>query len=258
MAYVVYFSVFAIVIICGCMFSILLRVKLQSQMKKINLEAASDKSVKFQENSSSVENSFNYVQYGGILSVILNLADLVTDVLVTTSLLKNADSYILGVFALTFIAAPVIFNIVVVMVFSHHLTEKPACRIWIEKNEFLFTFIQSFSIFSVETLSFSSCGIWNLNLPLQKCDIYKLRTYSMANNILEDIPQLVIVIIANSGGSKWSPFSIISILSSLSSLIWTVLFRFQACSLLYRTIAEEDEDVSVTAENKFCTDMQKL
>eukprot|EP00924_Labyrinthula_sp_SR-Ha-C_P007523 snap_masked-scaffold_24-processed-gene-5.27-mRNA-1 protein AED:1.00 eAED:1.00 QI:0/0/0/0/1/1/2/0/482 len=105
-------------------------------------------------------------------------------------------------------------------------------RKWIEENEVLN------SMFSVEVLQVSNCGIGKLTFPLTQKDIYILRSYSIINNILEDIPQIILILLVrylkppNPFLTLWSPTYIFSFTTSILSLFWTLCFRFQSKSFL--------------------------
>mmetsp|Transcript_9973 Transcript_9973/g.11442 ORF Transcript_9973/g.11442 Transcript_9973/m.11442 type:complete len:588 (+) Transcript_9973:216-1979(+) len=237
-AILLYGSALGVVFLLGCCFACLMGMN--GRRRKMN---------EMHSETAAADDIFVFgVRYGGVLSVVVTLIDLITDVLLASSLLHSETTYMLGLVSFLFIALPAVCNTFIVMTISHQIAAHPQSRAWIQKNDVLLTFIQCLSIFSVEILALASSGICCLTLPMRKTDVYRLRSYSILNNVLEDIPQLVIVVLANLGQSEWVPFSIVAFISSTASLFWTVLFRFQACSLYIHSskaakISDSDNDI---------------
>ena len=189
--------------------------------------------------------------FASLLCVVLVVADLITDVLFSVALFLNVDRrlHYLGIAGLAFTTVPILCNTVLVMIVTHDLTKNRRVRTWIENNDLLTTTIQCLSIFSIETFALAASGVALFSMPLTKYDIYRLRSFAIVNNVLEDIPQLIIVILSRTmyaqddveGESEesWTTYAIVSLASSLASLIWTFLFRFQSCSMVYHERLEK-------------------
>eukprot|EP00924_Labyrinthula_sp_SR-Ha-C_P005106 snap_masked-scaffold_1-processed-gene-21.42-mRNA-1 protein AED:0.28 eAED:0.29 QI:0/0/0/0.5/1/1/2/0/941 len=178
---------------------------------------------------------------GGFITSMFVFGDFITDLMFALSLYYSPNERVsnLFYFAVLFITLPIAVNTTLVIIFSHKATKKKRIRKWIEKHDLVYTCIQCLAIFSVETIALASTGICGLDMPLTKYEIYRLRAYGVVNNVFEDIPQLVIVVLSNSdfyieeGEDTWNIFAIITVCSSVASLIWTLLFRAQSFSMFY-------------------------
>mmetsp|Transcript_22539 Transcript_22539/g.28780 ORF Transcript_22539/g.28780 Transcript_22539/m.28780 type:complete len:579 (+) Transcript_22539:145-1881(+) len=169
------------------------------------------------------------------LSVTLGVFDMTTDFMYAASLFSNGKS-IPGTAVLIFVFLPLLCNLMAILWFQHRKMKNArnsgdrAYKRWIEQNEVLSVVITFLSSISTELLALASIGCWRLNLPLSILDIYQLRTLGIITSVLEDIPQMVIVIMTQ-GSGNWSIIAIVTLATSVVSFVFTVIFRLQSCIL---------------------------
>ncbi|KAK3266169.1 hypothetical protein CYMTET_25194 [Cymbomonas tetramitiformis] len=178
---------------------------------------------------------------------LLSLFDFVSDILFIHFDLGTSeevsDCYVVAVL---FMVISMLGNAAVLTHFLYQqLRDNEELHCWMSANSSITAFIIFLAFTNVEAFALVSCGILpQLNAQLSAAQESQVQMMGLVTNLLEDLPQVIILIIANYRRQQWSDTAALSFVATALAICYSITKRLLSSLLFFSTPVFTGEETS--------------
>ena len=169
-------------------------------------------------------------EYAFISIVFLNIMDALMDAMVLTDELSKDERLLYHYYAsIASLCVSAVVNCIVVMVFLNHVLATNAHFFtWFRNNTATTSGFTVLSFLNASNIQIISSKIFNadaFSAPLSAQAQQTMRVFGIVSNVLEDLPQIAIILHANSITGNWGTTAILCIVGSIMALCFGIIRR---------------------------------
>eukprot|EP00854_Cymbomonas_tetramitiformis_P028146 gene28146-34842_t len=173
---------------------------------------------------------------------LLALVDIISDIVYIHTDLNTGDEEIRGCYyaAVIFLVLSMLANAAVMTHFLvHELRTNQEMHEWVAANTSLATFICFLAFTNVEVFTVaSSRTLPFLNAKLPPQQETRVQMLGLVTNLLEDVPQAVILVFANSLTGTWSSTATVSFVATVLAICYGITKRMLSSILVFTIQAQ--------------------
>eukprot|EP00854_Cymbomonas_tetramitiformis_P000665 gene665-1118_t len=177
-----------------------------------------------------------------VFITLLALADIISDILYIHSDLSEGNEEIQGCYyaAVMFLVLSTIANAAVIIHFLiHEMRNNRDMYEWVAENTSVAALIFFLAFTNVEVFTVVSCrALPFLNAKLPPQQETRVQMLGLVTNLLEDVPQAVILVFANSLTGTWSSTAMVSFVATVLAICYGIAKRMVSSILLFTIEAQ--------------------